>query len=76
MSAQHLSAHDRLGADSGACAPRVRRPTVMGQTRFSVHTIYDMLPATRLFTPGAPATIGIGLYTRFVVTSQKRTLAG
>jgi hypothetical protein len=51
------------------------RPTVMRQTRFSLHTIYDMVPATRLFTAGAPATIGIGPYTRFVVTSQKRTLA-
>jgi hypothetical protein len=51
------------------------RPTVMNQTRFSLHTIYDMVPATRLFTPGAPATIGIGPSTRFVVTSQKRTLA-
>ena len=51
------------------------RPTVMWQTRFSLHKIYDMVPATRLFTPDAPATIGIGPYTRFRVTSKTRTLS-
>lgn len=50
-------------------------PTEMRETRFSSHTIYDEVPATRLFTPDAPPTIGIGPGTRFRVTSTTRRLS-